>query len=193
MNGIDLLTMQVGGSFDRLLEYTGRAEGDAWGRPAFEGANPPGFTLWHCARTLDWTFHCAILGTDELATRPEWRDRVRGDGLFGAGTTPADALEVPRQVSAADLRAYLEELRPLLMGWLAGQDADSLDVVPEFRAHQDRAGYIGAAVWAEIADLEGIPIWQLLARPAVAHVRTHLGEVDVLLQASSRSNPRESA
>lgn len=189
MTGLDLLALQLAGSFDRLLDGIGRAEGEGWSSAVFEGANPAGFTLWHCARTIDWTVHCAILGVEEMARQPEWRERVGGDGLFGAGTTPQAALRIPQQVGPADVRDYLAALRPAVLAWFEQQDAGSVDAVPDFRANQERAGYDQPAVWEAIADLEGIPAWQILARPAIAHVRTHMGEVDVLLQAISRSTP----
>jgi hypothetical protein len=36
---------------------------------------------------------------------------------------------------------------------------------------------------SEIGDLSGIPLWQLLARPAISHVRVQMGEVDALVGA----------
>jgi hypothetical protein len=38
-------------------------------------------------------------------------------------------------------------------------------------------------VWAEIQDLDGIPLWQFLARPSVSHIRVHYGEVQAQLEA----------
>ena len=37
-------------------------------------------------------------------------------------------------------------------------------------------------VWGEIESLNGIPAWQLLARPSMSHIRVHYGEVGVQLQ-----------
>jgi hypothetical protein len=193
VTGPEVLTLQVKGSFDRILDLSARAQGDGWTEIAFEGANPVGFTLWHCARTIDWAVQCAVRGVDEVVRRPEWADRVGGDSLFGAGTTYAGALSISREVTPEDVRAYSEAVRGEVMNWLGAQDAASLDQVPEFRAHQVEAGYDRPAIWEAIADLEGIPAWQLLARPAVAHVRTHGGEMDVLLQAISRRTPSASA
>jgi hypothetical protein len=109
--------------------------------------------------------------------------------LFGAGTSYADALSIAAQVGRDAVRAYAEAVRGEVTSWLSAQTPDSLDEVPEFRAHNSAAGYDRPEVWAEIADLEGIPAWQLLTRPAIGHVRTHGGEVAVLLQAISRSSP----
>lgn len=47
-------------------------------------------------------------------------------------------------------------------------------------------GYERAEVWEESSDLAGIPAWQFLTRPGAAHVRVHIGEVDLLLQIAER-------
>ena len=43
-----------------------------------------------------------------------------------------------------------------------------------------------ADVWEAIASLDGIPAWQLLLRPSMAHVRVHSGEAEVLRQAAGQ-------
>src|SRR5436190_284722 len=35
----------------------------------------------------------------------------------------------------------------------------------------------------EVEDLNGLPTWQILVRPCGAHIRRHMGEYDVLMQA----------
>lgn len=44
--------------------------------------------------------------------------------------------------------------------------------------------YATDAAWAEISGLEGVPVWQVLARPCIGHVRMHLGEMAALCQAT---------
>lgn len=182
MNGHQVLTLLLTGSFDRISEYTARADGATWSRTVSPGTNPVGFTLWHCARTLDWGFQATVRGVEEVAKRPEWRDRMPADGWFGAGVTPAVAQRIASEVGAGIVAAYNEAVRAESLAWLATQSDASLDAVPDLRARTEQAGYLHPEVWEEIASLQGIPSWQFLLRPCMNHVRVHLGEMDLLLQ-----------
>lgn len=66
-----MITILVAGSFDRVAEAAARADGPVWSRAVLPGTNPVGFTLWHCARTLDWGMQRTARGVDEVASRPE--------------------------------------------------------------------------------------------------------------------------
>ena len=182
MTGHQIVTALVSASFDRIAEFTARADGPAWSEPVLPGTNPPGFTLWHLARTADWTVQCCIRGVDEVASRPEWRDRWPAEAWFGAGVSPELARALPQQVEPAVVAAYNEAVRAEVLGWLAQQGDEALDQKPSFREHNDRAGYTAPEIWADIADLEGLPTGMLLLRPAMNHVRVHVGEIGLLLQ-----------
>ena len=181
MTGHQIVTALVTASFDRIGVYTSRAE-PAWTKAVMPGTNPVGFTLWHCARTIDWTVQCAIRGVDEVAARPEWRSRWPAEAWFGAGVTPELARDLPRQVGPPVVAAYTEAVRAETLGWLAQQDESALDAVPAFREHTERGGYRAPAIWEDIADLDGIPTGMLLLRPCMNHVRVHVGEMNLLLQ-----------
>jgi hypothetical protein len=188
VTGHQIVTALLTGSFDRIGEYTGRADGPVWSEPVLPGTNPMGFTLWHCARTIDWTVQCTIRGVDEVASRPEWRARWPQEAWFGAGVSKRLAQELPRQVGPAVVAAYNEAVRAQTLAWLAQQDEDSLDGKPAFREHQEKAGYDAAEIWKEIADLDGLPAGMLLLRPAMNHVRVHVGEIELLLQQSAQAS-----
>lgn len=181
--------LQMAGSFNLIA---GRLEpaSSVWRDRAFEGANPPGFTLWHCARTIDWAVQCAIRGIDEVARSDRWRSLMLTRFHFGAGISAETAREIAAAIAPGTLAEYLKAVRAAVTDWLEPLDDASLDVVPAFRSHNERsAGYSEPAVWREIEDLEGIPSWQILARPCISHVRTHIGEVDTLMQALGVTPP----
>jgi hypothetical protein len=182
MTGHQIVTALVTASFDRIAEYTSRADGPAWSQRVLPGTNPVGFTLWHAARTVDWGVQCAIRGVDEVASRSEWRGRWPAEAWFGAGVSPSLAESLPQRVDAAVVAAYNEAVRAEVLGWLAGLDDGVLDERPPFREHNERAGYTAPEIWHEIADLEGLPTAMLLLRPCMNHVRVHAGEMELLLQ-----------
>ena len=188
MTGHQIVTALVTASFDRIAEYIPRAEGRAWSEPVLPGTNPVGFTLWHCARTIDWTVQCTIRGVDEVASRPEWRERWPAQAWFGAGVSAELARELPKQVGPGVVAAYNEAVRAETLQWLAQQDEAALDARPPFRERQEQNGYGAAEIWPAIADLEGLPAMMLLLRPGMNHVRVHVGEMDLLLQQAAQSS-----
>lgn len=187
MTGKQVFTMLLTGSFDRVAQYIPGAE-PVWAKAVAPGTNPIGFTLWHMARTLDWSVQTTVRGVDEVARRPQWRDRMPADCLFGAGVPPERALSMAQEVGPDLVAAYNEAVRNETLGWLASQDESAFDEVVDFRARQESAGYTAPEVWEEIASLEGIPVWQFLARPAMAHIRVHAGEIEVLLQLAGQTS-----
>jgi hypothetical protein len=183
MTGIDILRLQLLGSFNLIRERIDAASGDAWTQTAVPGTSRAGFTLWHCARTIDWAVHTAVRGVPEVADGPRWTDRLAPDALFGAGIPDQVAESVPERVSPATLIEYLDELQPAVLDWLASQTPETLDAPVDLRGHQSaRPEYLAPAVWGQVASLDGLPAWQVLTRPAMSHIRIHIGEVDVLTQ-----------
>jgi len=191
VKGTDILAVQLSGSFNLIASQLASKEASRhWDQSAFERANPPGFTLWHCARTIDWGVQCAIRGTDEVARRAEWATRMPGRFRFGAGVPAQAALEVAAIFSPDTINEYLDSVKVETLGWLGEQTDDTLDAVPNFRQNNERVeGYTDPEVWAEIASLEGVPAWQILARPCISHIRVHIGEVGTVLQSLSGHRP----
>jgi DinB family protein len=190
MTGHQVLTMLVTGTFDRIAEFTNAAEEVAWAERVRPGTNPVGFTLWHCVRTADWAVQCGIRGVDEVAARAEWSGRWPAAALFGAGVSETVALEIAQRVGPAEVAAYNEAVRAESLGWLATLDDATLDTKFDFRGNQERAGYLQSAAWPEIADLDGLSLGQFLLRPAMGHVRVHIGEVGLLLQLARQSSEK---
>jgi hypothetical protein len=183
VTGKDVVALQLAGSFDLIAERLDRAS-TGWTRRAFETGNPPGFTLWHCARIMDWGVQCAIRGMVEVARRDPWRSLMAPRHLFGAGVSADTAQEIAQAFAPGTVAEYLDDVRVEVMTWLDTQNDATLDAVPAFRSHNEKVdGYTEPPVWSEIESLDGVPAWQILVRPCIAHIRVHIGEVDITLQA----------
>ena len=182
MTGVDVVGMLLKGSFSLLDDRLGASTEEVWRGRAIPGSNKPGFILWHCARILDWTLNSAIRGAPEVVEAAPWRDRFPREALAGFGISRELADRVADETPARDVAGYLSEVRTAAMSWFETQTDESLAAVPPLKANQPRA-YLEPAVWAEIEDLDGLPVWQLLLRPAGAHIRRHAGEYDVLAEA----------
>jgi hypothetical protein len=179
----DVLRFQLEGSFTQVRERVEAATDAEWDARAMPGTSKVGFVLWHCARTLDWAVNCALAGSPEVADQPAWSERLGApEGLFGAGIPDAVADALPRRVSRQAVLEYLEEVRASALAWLEGTPSADLERPVDLEARlAAKPDYRRPGVWAEIESLSGIPAWQLLARPAISHIRNHMGEVDTQL------------
>lgn len=67
---------------------------EEWTSRAHAKANLLGFTLWHCARSIDWAVSTVGAGITETAERPEWRDVKPARVHFGEVTAQLEAIRV---------------------------------------------------------------------------------------------------
>ena len=184
MNGTAVIQMLLNGSFTMIHERLDEMTDEEWSERALPGTSQLGFILWHCSRIIDWTVQCALQGVPELADRPEWRARFLQEACYGAGIPDAVADRVVASTNRTEVALYLGEVKAAVGEWFAHQTDQTLDAVPPMKANQaGRPGYLDPAVWAEVEDLNGLPMWQVLVRPCGAHIRRHMGEYDVLLGA----------
>lgn len=178
-----LLRFQLNGSFNVLKEVASKATDDEWTSRPFAGANLIGFTVWHAARSIDWAVNCILRDQPELVEGAEWRDLGRPDAFFGAGATREAADNVARTVPRQRVIDYLAAMGPDTLAWLDSTPQEWLDRPVDLKSNRARErGYAGDPVWPEIEDLNGIPRWQLLARPCVSHIRVHYGELTSQLE-----------
>ena len=179
-----LLQIQLNGSFNLLTEMLEGMTDEEWRSRPFPGANLVGFTVWHCARTIDWAVNCVLRGSAELADLAEWREVRVAEAGFGAGASREAADSVAREVARTRVLEYMNAIRPEALSWFAAVSTDELSTQTDLRAaHAEKAEYMAPPVWAELNDLDGIPKWQFLARPCVSHIRVHYGEVKSQLEA----------
>jgi DinB superfamily len=185
-----LLQFLVNGSFGLLTEIADGASDAEWQARSFPSANLVGFTVWHCARTIDWAVNCVMRGAPELADQAEWQDLQVAAAMFGAGASREAADDVARHVPRTRVSAYLKALRQGVVAWLAALPNEDLSGAVDLKArHVAKAEYMTPAVWAELEDLDGLPGWQFLARPCVSHIRVHYGEVSNQLGALRTAAP----
>ena len=190
MDAKGLLQFQVNGSFGLLTEVAEGASDAEWRARSFPRANLVGFTVWHCARTIDWAVNCVMRGAPELADQAEWHDLRVGEAMFGAGASREAADAVARDVPRTRVSAYVNALRPNVVAWLAAVPNEDLSRAVDLKARDvAKTEYMTPAVWAELEDLDGIPGWQFLARPCVSHIRVHYGEVTSQLEALRTAAP----
>jgi hypothetical protein len=184
MDAKGLLQFQVNGSFGLLTEVAEGASDAEWSARSVPQANLVGFTVWHCARTIDWAVNCVMRGAPELADLAEWQDVKVATAMFGAGASREIADAVARDVPRARVSAYVGALRQNVVAWLAAVPNDDLSSAVDLKArHVTKPEYTAPAVWEEVDDLDGIPGWQFLARPCVSHIRVHYGEIRSQLEA----------
>src|SRR3982074_795356 len=81
-----LLQFLLNGSFKLLTEELEGMTDEEWRSRPFPGANLLGFTVWHCARTIDWAVNRVLRNSPELADLVAWRD-TRGARHWGCGRT----------------------------------------------------------------------------------------------------------
>ncbi len=182
MKGTDILRFQLNGSLNLVKERLDAISDREWDSRAAPGTNKLGFILWHCARIIDWTVFSALQALPEVADGPPWSEVFPPMAYYGAGI-PADVADgVTTAVTRAQTADYVAEVRKAVFEWFDRQDDSTLDGSVPLRERQaNRTGYLEPSVWAEVASLDAIPAWQVLARPAGAHIRVHMGEYDTLL------------
>jgi hypothetical protein len=179
MNAISLLRAQLDGSFELINELAGETSDAEWTAQVLPDMNPPGFTLWHCARCIDWAVNCEIRGAQEVADQTRWKGRLAQDAWFGYDISLDKACEVARSVSRPALVEYSGDVKASVTSWLDSISEDELDAVPDVGGHYRSSGmYAGVPQldrWIE--EDAGTPAWRLLVGACIGHVRTHTGEV----------------
>ena len=178
-----LLEFQLTGSFDLLEKATSGMTAEEWGTRAHASANLLGFSVWHSLRTIDWAVNGVAACTGELADQPKWSFVKPAGAMFGAGLSVEDADATALAVGRARMLSYADCLRQQVLSWFRSLPAEDLDRIIDLRA----AGlatrdHLQPAAWREVADLDRIPLWKFLARPAVSHIRVHYGELMAQLQ-----------
>jgi len=178
-----LLEFLLNGSFKIVGETIDGMTDEDWTARAHPRANVLGFTLWHCARTIDWAVNTVGSEGTELAEQPQWRDVKPARSFFGAGLSAGEADAVARGVSRRRTKAYLDGLRTQTLDWFRALPAEDLNRIVDLKgSHAPLRDHLEPVVWPEIEDLNGIPLWQFLARPCGAHIRVHYGEVTAQLE-----------
>jgi hypothetical protein len=184
VNAISLLRVQLEGSFNLIGESANETSVDEWIAQAAAEQNPAGFTLWHCARSIDWAVNCAIRGVPEVADQPKWQGRLASDAWFGYEVSTEMAGEVAATVARADVVEYVGDLQKNVTSWLDNLSEHDLDAVPDLESNYRSNGkYLHTPrLEAWIKEDAGTPVWQLLIGTCTGHIRYHIGEVQAQRQ-----------
>jgi hypothetical protein len=184
MDGQAMLRNRIGAVNAAIHTRAADLRGLDLARPVAAGTSPPGLTLWHLPRVVDWLVQTSIRDVPEVA------DTFPPDGLpdhrrfgFGTGLTPDEAQEAAGAVRLEAVNAYSDAVTAEVDSWLATLAPEDLDTVPPFLERQhSRPAYSTPGALAEIQGLIGLPVGTLVLRPAISHVFMHAGELDVLTQ-----------
>lgn len=177
----ELLTLLLRGSGSLILEVTETFSDQEWKRRAMPGTNPPGFTAWHMARTVDWTMQTGVRGRPELVADPRFQS-LDGFGI-GTGSTDEEAMAIARRMPRAAVGEYAGAVSAAALEWLESIDEELLAMPSQLEKNQSAvSAYRADGHLSEIKDLFAIPIWQLIMRPAGSHIRVHFGELELIAQ-----------
>lgn len=185
MRAIDLVIRQIDGAHSLYREIADDLTAREWTARVLPGSNRLGFTLWHLPRTQDWAIQTVLRGVPEVITEGRWqgRNHLQTPGI-GAGFTPDEADVIAHGVVQADALAYADAVHQTSTDWLRTLTDDDLDTVPDMLAHQAPfAEYQQPDFLAEVRHLVGTPTWRFLLGPCSGHLRSHLGELEILKQA----------
>ena len=184
MNAVSLLRTQLQRSFELIVEAADETSDNEWTAQVTAGQNPPGFTLWHCARAIGWAINCAIRGVPEVASNARWQRLLASTAWFGYEVNMETACEVAATVSRADVVEYVGELQKNVTPWLDALTDDELEGVPDLeRNYRSNRMYLSSPrLEAWIKEDSGTPVWEFLVGTCAGHVRAHFGEVKTQLQ-----------
>jgi hypothetical protein len=184
MNAASLLRTQLARSFELIAELAEETSDGEWSSQVTAGQNPPGFTIWHCARAIDWAINCAIRGVPEVAGSASGQALLASTAWFGYDVSLETACEVAASVPRAAVVEYAGEVKKNVMPWMDALTEEELDAVPDLeRNYRSNGMYLGSPRLQEwIKEDAGTPVWELLAGTCTGHVRAHFGEVKTQLQ-----------
>ena len=151
---------------------------------AFPGTNLIGYTLWHVARTVDWSINTMVRGAKEVAFDFPFEGAADARASqIGFGIEREDADAIAQATTPAQVADYMELVVADATAWF--QTEPDLSVLPDVDAQQPNfPGYRTDFYLEEVRAYEKARATtaQILAGPATAHVRGHFGEIDVLRQ-----------
>jgi hypothetical protein len=147
---------------------------------ALPSTNLVGFDLWHVARTQDWALQTLVRGIPEIISMPRWERLALAPGI-GVGFSEAQADELARHVTLAELLEYADAAHQAILGWLRKISDRELSRAPDVPQHLTRYPvYLEPAMRDEVPWMFERPqVWRCLA-PALGHVRDHLAGMDVI-------------
>jgi hypothetical protein len=182
MRATELLTLQFNTVHTILHDIADNLTAEELTTRALPNTNLLAFDLWHVARAQDWALQTMVRGVPELIDEPRWQGRgaLVTHGI-GVGLSEAEADDLARTLALADILDYADATHAAIIAWLGAQSDEALTERPDVPAHLARYPvYLGDAMREEVPWMyQQPPVWRCL-KPANAHVRDHLAEMDLL-------------
>lgn len=185
MKTADLLRNRVAAVAGTTRELRAETASLDWTRPLLPGTSPLGLTFWHLPRTLDWVVNTCIRDTAEVADGAAYGALPDPDRFgFGTSLSPDEAVALAAGVDRDELDTYADAVHANVDEFLASLSDDDFDrVVSEFPQRQNRRpAYATPGALAAVEHLNALPLGVLFARPGMAHLLVHVGEVDLIKQ-----------
>ena len=188
MKTADLLRNRVAAVASATRDLRAETAALDWARPLLPGTSPLGLTFWHLPRTLDWVVNTCIRDTPEVADGAVYGSLPDPDRYgFGTGLSAEEAATAAAAVDRGELETYADAVHANVDEFLASLSDDDFDrVVSEFAERQNkRPAYATPGALAAVSHLNALPLGVLFARPGMAHLMMHTGEIDLIKQLSS--------
>lgn len=178
----DALELQLSRIGEILTDLAAEIDVATSRKRALPSTNLIGYTLWHIARTVDWSVNTMTRGTPEVAFDFDFQgvaDAKVSQIGFGLQLHEADA--IAEGTTPAEVAKYYGSVLTDAVEWLR-TDPD-LSAIPDVLGNQpDFPGYQTNFYLEEVRTFQGDTALQILVDPAIGHVRGHFGEIDLLKQ-----------
>jgi hypothetical protein len=185
MKATELLQQQVTVTTSIFRTIAGTITAEEWTACPAPGYHPPGFQAWHMVAVQDWVSHVAIRGAAEV------RDALQFAHHPGVNPTSApsavsveQANEIAHGVSRGEVLEYADAVSQSLVKWLGTIKEKDLYNTPDVHIHARRypPSRMTQEFLDEVAEMHGWSIARLVSSPCIGHIRTHCGELEVLLE-----------
>jgi hypothetical protein len=143
--------------------------------------NTVAWLIWHIARCEDVTINTVARGVPQVLVAGGWREKAGlADPRIGTGMTHAEVEAFSAAVDLDALCAYRREVVAQTAAWIAEVDEADLDRQFDIRERLSVVEPIvgGNAEW--LYDAWTKPVGFFLGYSAIAHVYTHLGEIQAI-------------
>ena len=184
MRATDLLARQFASVNQILHDVADDLTPDELTTRVLPHTNLLAFDLWHVARAQDWALQTLVRGVPEMIDEPRWQGRGQlvTHGI-GVGLSEAQADELARSLTLADILEYADAVHQALLAWLGAIPDDELTREPDIPTQLQRYPvYLEPAMREEVPWMFQRPqVWRCLM-PALGHARDHLAEMDLLKQ-----------
>jgi hypothetical protein len=166
----------------RVHQVVAETPPEQWLKRAAPGTNLMAFTLWHVVRAMDSGIHMGLRGIPELIDDASWRERAWAQSGVGVGLSHDETDRLAMLVVPNEILDYADSVRASASEWPKTLSDADLEAENSFIEHAAaRLAYAYPAYAAEVAWMEGRPVWAILAISVCGHCWAHLAEIETLM------------